>query len=164
MKMQILAVAAALALAVPAAADHHKMGANSQGIVETAQGNDQFSTLVAALKAADLVPALQGEGPYTVFAPTNAAFEKLPKGTVENLLKPENKEALRAILTYHVVPGKFLSGDLSGKTLRPKTALGAQLSIDATDGVRVETAQVVHADIETANGVIHVIDRVILPN
>jgi uncharacterized surface protein with fasciclin (FAS1) repeats len=138
--------------------------ANAKDIVDTAAANDQFSTLVAAVKAADLVGTLKGEGPFTVFAPTNAAFAKLPAGTVENLLKPENKAQLVAVLTYHVVPGKFMSSDLAGKQLSTATVQGTMVNIDATNGVKVDNATVTAADIETDNGVIHVIDTVILPN
>jgi uncharacterized surface protein with fasciclin (FAS1) repeats len=138
--------------------------ANAKDIVDTAAANDQFSTLVAAVKAADLVGTLKGEGPFTVFAPTNAAFAKLPAGTVENLLKPENKAQLVAVLTYHVVPGKVMSADLAGKQLSTATVQGSMVDIDATNGVKVDNATVTAADIETDNGVIHVIDTVILPN
>ncbi len=132
-------------------------------IVEIAAGDENFSTLVAALKAADLVKVLQGDGPFTVFAPTNEAFAALPEGTVENLLKPENKDQLVAILTYHVVPGKVMSSDLAGKKLSAKTLEGSKVMIDASSGVMVDEATVVVADIEASNGVIHVIDTVIIP-
>ncbi len=138
--------------------------ASAKDIVDTAIGNEQFSTLVAAVKAAGLVDTLKGDGPYTVFAPTNEAFAKLPAGTVESLLQPENRDKLVAVLTYHVVPGKVMSGDIAGKTLSAKTVQGSEVDIDATNGVRIENASVVAADIETSNGVIHVIDTVILPN
>jgi uncharacterized surface protein with fasciclin (FAS1) repeats len=136
----------------------------AKDIVDTAASNDQFSTLVAAVKAAGLVDTLKGDGPFTVFAPTNEAFSMLPAGTVENLLKPENKDQLVAILTYHVVPGKVMSGDLAGKRIQAATVQGTVVDIDATDGVTVNKANVTAADIETDNGVIHVIDQVILPN
>jgi uncharacterized surface protein with fasciclin (FAS1) repeats len=136
----------------------------AKDIVDTAVANEQFSTLVSAVQAAGLVDTLKGDGPFTVFAPTNEAFAKLPAGTVEDLLKPENKDKLVAVLTYHVVPGKVMSGDLAGKQLSPMTVQGTTVDIDATDGVKVEGARVVAADIETENGVIHVIDTVILPN
>ena len=136
----------------------------AKDIVDTAVENSQFSTLVAAVKAAGLVDTLKGEGPFTVFAPTDEAFAKLPSGTVENLLKPENKEQLVAVLTYHVVPGKVMSGDLAGKKLSAKTAQGSNVDIDGTDGVSVDDANVIAIDIETSNGVIHVVDSVILPN
>ncbi len=137
---------------------------HSKDIVDTAASNGQFETLVAAIKAAGLVDTLKGEGPYTVFAPTDEAFAKLPAGTVDDLLKPENKDKLVAILTYHVVPGKIMSGDIAGKTAMVKTVEGSKLNVDATNGVKVDEAMVVAADIETSNGVIHVIDTVVLPN
>lgn len=138
--------------------------ATSKDIVDTAVSAGSFETLVAAVKAAGLVDTLKGDGPFTVFAPTDEAFAKLPEGTVENLLKPENKDQLVAVLTYHVVPGKVMSGDIAGKSLDAKTVQGSDLEIDATDGVKVDNANVVSADIETSNGVIHVIDTVVLPN
>lgn len=136
----------------------------AKDIVDTAVANDQFSTLVAAVKAAGLVDTLKGDGPFTVFAPTNDAFAKLPAGTVESLLKPENKDQLVAVLTYHVVPGKVMSGDLAGKKLSTATVQGGDVDIDATNGVTVDGAMVIAADIMTDNGVIHAIDTVILPN
>ncbi len=133
-------------------------------IVDTAASSDQFSTLVAAVKAAGLVETLKGDGPFTVFAPTNDAFAALPEGTVESLLKPENREQLIAVLTYHVIPGKVMSSDIAGKMADVKTVQGSELSIDATSGVMVDNASVTTADIITSNGVIHVIDKVVLPN
>ena len=133
-------------------------------IVDTAASSDQFNTLVAAVKAAGLVETLKSDGPFTVFAPTDEAFAALPAGTVENLLKPENKEQLVAVLTYHVIPGKVMSGDIAGKTADVATVQGSELSIDATSGVMVDGANVTTADIITSNGVIHVIDKVVLPN
>jgi uncharacterized surface protein with fasciclin (FAS1) repeats len=151
----ILAVVAAAALT---------SNAKAADIVDTAASAGSFSTLVAAVEAAGLVETLKGEGPFTVFAPTDEAFAKLPEGTVENLLKPENKEQLVAILTYHVVPGKVMSGDLAGKTTTANTVEGSPVEIDASgSAVMVEEATVSQADIETDNGVIHVIDTVILP-
>ena len=139
-------------------------------IVDTAAGNESFSTLVAAVKAAGLVETLKGEGPFTVFAPTNEAFAALPAGTVEDLLKPENKDKLTAILTYHVVPGKVMSGDIAMGTMAAGTAMdGATLCITKSDaGVMLDDgsgtmANVVIADIEASNGVIHVVDKVVLP-
>ena len=133
-------------------------------IVDTAVAAGSFETLVAALQAADLVDTLRGEGPFTVFAPTDAAFAALPAGTVEGLLEPENKDQLVAVLTYHVVPGRVMSGDLVGKMLAPETVQGSTVDIDATDdAVMVDGATVVQADVSASNGVIHVIDRVILP-
>lgn len=132
-------------------------------IVEIAAGNPDFSTLVAALKAAALVDALSGDGPFTVFAPTNEAFAQLPAGTVDMLLLPENKEKLTAILTYHVVPGKVMAADVV--TLSEATSLeGDTIAISVADGgVMVDGANVVATDIEASNGVIHVIDAVIMP-
>ncbi|QFT33651.1 fasciclin domain-containing protein [Roseibium porphyridii] len=137
--------------------------AGQKDIVDTAVGAGSFGTLVAAVQAAGLVDTLKGEGPFTVFAPTDEAFAKLPEGTVENLLKPENKDQLVAILTYHVVPGKVMSSDIAGKKAEVASVEGSKISVDATDGVKVDNASVVTADIETSNGVIHVIDTVIIP-
>ena len=136
--------------------------AKAQDIVDTAVAAGNFNTLVAAVQAADLVDVLKGDGPFTVFAPTDEAFAALPAGTVESLLKPENKEQLVAVLTYHVVPGKIMSTDIAGKTAEVDSVQGSALSVDATDGVRVDNATVVAADIETDNGVIHVIDQGVL--
>ena len=136
----------------------------AQDIVDTAVAAGQFNTLVAAVQAAGLVDVLKGDGPFTVFAPTDEAFAALPEGTVENLLKPENREQLVAVLTYHVVPGKIMSTDIAGKSTDVASVQGSSLSVDATDGVKVDNATVVAADIETDNGVIHVIDQVVLPN
>lgn len=133
-------------------------------IVDTAVSAGDFTTLVAAVQAAGLVETLRSPGPFTVFAPTDAAFAKLPAGTVESLLKPENKDQLVAVLTYHVVPGKVMSSDLLGKKLAVKTVQGSTVDIDATgDAVKVDAAKVIAADIAASNGVIHVIDQVILP-
>ncbi len=152
----ILAVCAALTLSSGAA--------SAADIVDTAVKAGQFNTLAAALKAAGLVDTLKGPGPFTVFAPTDEAFKKLPAGTVETLLKPENKAQLVGILTYHVVPGKVMSSALTGKVTDAKTVQGQTVKVDATkDGVMVNNAKVVKADIATDNGVIHVIDTVILP-
>ena len=136
---------------------------NALDIVDTAVSAGQFNTLVAAVEAADLVTTLKGDGPFTVFAPTDDAFAALPEGTVENLLKPENKDQLIAVLTYHVVPGKIMSSDIAGTATMVESVQGSELDINATDGVTVDGATVVTADIETDNGVIHVIDRVVLP-
>lgn len=138
--------------------------AAEKDIVDTAVAAN-FNTLVAAVKAADLVDTLKGSGPFTVFAPTDEAFAKLPKGTLEELLKPENKEKLKAILTYHVVPGKVMAADalkLDGKEVT--TVQGSPFAIKVTGGaVMIGNAKVQKADIETSNGVIHVIDTVLLP-
>ena len=135
----------------------------SKDIVQIAAGNPDFSTLVTALKAADLVSVLEGDGPFTVFAPTNEAFAKLPEGTVENLLKPENKDQLVAVLTYHVVAGEVTANDAM-KLSSAESVQGSDIKISTKDGaVMVDNAQVVGADIDASNGVIHVIDNVILP-
>jgi len=131
-------------------------------IVAVASGADNFKTLVAAIKAAGLVETLQGVGPFTVFAPTDDAFAQLPEGTLADLLKPENKAKLAAILAYHVVPAKVMAADV--KTMKAKTVNGAELSIKVEDGnVMVDGAKVIKTDIAAANGVIHVIDAVVLP-
>jgi len=133
-----------------------------KNIVQTAIDAGSFKTLVAAVQAAGLAEALQSPGPFTVFAPTDEAFGKLPPGTVESLLKPENKEKLVAILKYHVVPGKVTSGEVV-KLTSAKTLHGKELQIHASQGVKVNDANVIKADIQATNGVIHVIDRVLLP-
>jgi uncharacterized surface protein with fasciclin (FAS1) repeats len=134
-----------------------------KSIVAVASEAGSFDTLVAALKAADLVGALEGAGPFTVFAPTDEAFAKLPAGTVENLLRPENKDKLQAILKYHVTSGRVMASQARTLTSAP-TLEGSPLPIAASDsGLRVGGAKVVQADIEAANGVIHVIDTVVLP-
>jgi transforming growth factor-beta-induced protein len=138
--------------------------AEAKDIVDTAVSVDDFSTLVAAVKAAGLVETLKGDGPFTVFAPTNAAFAKLPEGTVESLLKPENKDKLVDILTYHVVPGKVMAADVV-KLKEAKTVQGSTATINVESGtVMVDGATVVKTDIPCSNGVIHIIDAVIIPN
>ena len=133
-------------------------------IVDTAVAAGSFKTLVAALKAAGLVDTLKGPGPFTVFAPTDEAFAKLPPGTIDDLLKPENKQKLVAILTYHVVPAKAMAGDVTKMDVA-KTVNGKELKLKVDGGkVMVNDAKVVKADIVTSNGVIHVIDKVLLPN
>ena len=136
---------------------------NALDIVDTAVSAGQFNTLVAAVEAADLAATLKGDGPFTVFAPTDEAFAALPEGTVERLLKPENKDELIAVLTYHVVAGKIMSSDIAGKEAMVESVQGSELDVNATNGVTVDGATVITADIETDNGVIHVIDRVVLP-
>ena len=127
-----------------------------------ASSADQFKTLVAAVQAAGLVDVLRGEGPYTVFAPTDEAFAKLPAGTVETLLKPENRDKLVAILKYHVVAGKVMAADV--KPGKVKTVQGQSIHVQANDGiVKVDNATVIKTDVMADNGVIHVIDTVILP-
>jgi uncharacterized surface protein with fasciclin (FAS1) repeats len=140
------------------------VSAKAQDIVDTAIAAGQFGTLVAAVQAAELVDVLKGDGPFTVFAPSDEAFAALPAGTVENLLKPENKDQLVAILTYHVVPGKIMSADIASKTAEVTTVQGSDISVNAMNGVMVDSATVVAADIEADNGVIHVIDQVVMPN
>ena len=145
--------------AVPGAAGD----AAGKDIVQTAMAAGQFKTLTAALKAAGLVETLRGTGPFTVFAPTDEAFAKLPTGTVEELLKPENKEKLTAILTYHVLAGKVPSKDITS-AMEPKTVNGKALKVEPKDGkVMVNDATVIKADVEASNGVIHVIDKVLMP-
>jgi uncharacterized surface protein with fasciclin (FAS1) repeats len=136
--------------------------AQDADIVDTAVEAGTFSTLVAAVGAAGLVDVLKGDGPFTVFAPTDDAFAALPAGTVEDLLKPENKDQLVAVLTYHVIPGKVMSTDLVDDMMAA-TVQGSSVTIDLDNGVMVDGANVVAADIEATNGVIHVIDAVILP-
>jgi uncharacterized surface protein with fasciclin (FAS1) repeats len=132
-------------------------------IVSLAVNTDFLSTLVAAVQAGDLVDVLQGDGPFTVFAPTNEAFAALPAGTLEALLKPENKEQLVSILTYHVVAGKVMSTDLSDG-MTAATVNGAEIKVTiSNDGVQINQAKVVAADIEASNGIVHIIDQVILP-
>ena len=155
MRKTLLALTASSALAAPAMAQ-------DMNIVETAVGAGSFTTLVAAVEAAGLVETLSGEGPFTVFAPTDDAFAALPEGTVESLLLPENRDQLVSILTYHVVPGAVMSTDLSDG-MTAATVQGSDITIDLDSGVMVNEANVVTADIAASNGVIHVIDAVILP-
>ncbi len=136
---------------------------SAHDIVDTAVAAGSFSTLVAAVTAAGLVDTLKGAGPFTVFAPSDDAFAALPKGTVEDLVKPENKEKLTAILLLHVLPGRVMAADVAGKVIDAKTAGGSTVHVDGTDGVTVDSAEVVTADIGCSNGVIHVIDAVLLP-
>ena len=160
---RIIALAALLVatLAMPLTQAADKPAAK-EDIVAVAAGAGSFKTLVAAIKAAGLVETLQGKGPFTVFAPTDEAFAKLPEGTVAELLKPENKAKLVGILTYHVVPGKVMAADV--KTMLAKTVNGQELVIKLTDGkVTVDKANVTKTDIAASNGVIHVIDAVVLP-
>jgi len=155
--MLVLALAAAL---TSHAADYEPM----DDIVDTAVAAGQFQTLVAAVQAAGLVDTLKGEGPFTVFAPTDEAFANLPAGTVESLLEPENIDQLRAVLTYHVVAGKVMAADVV-ELDSATTVQGSRITISTMGGaVMIDQANVVQADIETSNGVIHVIDSVILPN
>ena len=151
------ATAVALGVAAPAFA-------TTMDIVDTAVSAGKFTTLVAAVQAAGLAETLKGPGPFTVFAPTDEAFAALPAGTVAELLKPENKAKLAAILTYHGVSGKVTSGDIAGKSMDVKTVEGSSLKVDAMQGVTVDEAKVVTADVMATNGVIHVIDKVVMPN
>jgi uncharacterized surface protein with fasciclin (FAS1) repeats len=166
MKSKVMGIASAAAVVltvVGLALGSTFARATNQDIVDTAVGAGQFKTLAAALKAADLVETLKGPGPFTVFAPTDAAFAKLPAGTVESLLKPENKAKLTAILTYHVGPGAVNAEQVS-KLDEAKTVNGAMVKVSIEDGkVMINDATVVKADIPASNGVIHVIDKVILP-
>ncbi|MEZ5565901.1 MAG: fasciclin domain-containing protein [Gammaproteobacteria bacterium] len=158
-----LVAAAALAAMSLALLQPAHAGDAPKDIVDTAVAAGSFGTLAAALKAADLVGALKGPGPLTVFAPTDAAFAKLPPGTLENLLKPESREKLKSILLYHVVSGKVMSADIKGE-VKPETLEGAKLDIKASAGrITVNGAKVTGADVVASNGVIHVIDTVLLP-
>ncbi len=157
LKATALAAVAALATACAPMMD------DGDDIVDIAASNDDFSTLVAAVTAAGLVETLKGDGPFTVFAPTNDAFAKLPAGTVESLLEPENRDQLVSILTYHVVPGAVTSDQLAGKRLNVTTVQGGTVHVDGRNGVKVNDANVTAADIMATNGVIHVIDTVLLP-
>jgi len=155
---------AAVALMFAAFAAPTHAGMNKADIVDTAVSNGNFKTLAAALQSAELIDTLKGKGPFTVFAPNDAAFAKLPDGTVEKLLMPENKQALVMILTYHVVPGKVMSSDIAGKKVSPATVEGQKVAIDASgSSVKVANATVVAADVGASNGVIHVIDTVMIP-
>lgn len=152
-----------LALAMVAGLSPAVRAADKHDIVDTAVAAGDFTTLVTAVKAAGLVDTLKGKGPFTVFAPTNEAFAKLPKGTLEELLKPENKDKLKAILTYHVVAGKVMAKDVV-KLTEATTVEGSAVAIKANDnGVMINKSKVVKADIACTNGVIHVIDHVLLP-
>jgi uncharacterized surface protein with fasciclin (FAS1) repeats len=163
-KRLVLAGLVVFALMVPAVqAAECKGKAKGKDIVDTAVGAGKFKTLVAAVQAAGLVETLKGDGPFTVFAPTDEAFEKLPEGTVASLLKPENKAKLIAILTYHVVPGKVMAADVV-KLSEAETVQGSSVKIQVKGGtVMVDNAKVLKTDIGCSNGVIHVIDSVILP-
>jgi len=160
-----LAVAAAFTIAVAGIADtSHAGGKKAMDIVGTAQGAGQFETLVAAVGAAGLADTLKSPGPFTVFAPTDDAFAALPEGTVEVLLKPENKDKLIAILTYHVVPGRMMASDVVGAD-KLKTVQGGALDVSVSgDDVMIGKAKVVATDVAASNGVIHVIDTVLLPD
>ena len=154
----LLSAAAAIAMTTSAFAAGH-----AKDIVDTAAAAGDFGTLLAAAEATGLVETLKGDGPFTFFAPTDAAFAALPEGTVEELLKPENKEMLASILTYHVIAGKVMSTDLTDD-MEAATVNGDTVMIDLDNGVMVDGENVTAADIEATNGVIHVIDAVIMPN
>jgi uncharacterized surface protein with fasciclin (FAS1) repeats len=161
--IRILTITALVATTSFFGAAHADSQAKGNDIVAVASSAGSFNTLVAAVKAAGLVETLQGPGPFTVFAPTDEAFAKLPKGTVEDLLKPENKAKLAGILTYHVVPGQVMAADV--KTMKVKTVNGKELDVKVIDGaVTVDNAKVIKTDVAASNGVIHVIDTVLLPN
>ena len=162
-RLTIIAMTAlSVALAAPALAGSY--GKKSKDIVDVAVSAGSFNTLAAALDAAGLVDTLKGDGPFTVFAPTDEAFAKLPEGTVESLLKPENRDQLTAILTYHVVAGKVTANEVV-KLDSATTVNGQNVSINVVDGnVRIDNATVAKADVMASNGVIHIIDEVILPN
>jgi uncharacterized surface protein with fasciclin (FAS1) repeats len=159
----ILAAAAAVALGSGGALAGSHAAAEGD-LVDVAAEAGGFETLIAAVQAAGLEETLRGDGPFTVFAPTDEAFAALPEGTLESLLDEANRDQLVAILTYHVVPGAITSSDLAGQSLEVETVNGQTVDIDATSGVTVDGATVVQPDITASNGVIHVIDRVILPN
>ena len=155
-----LFVAVAVTFSLP---NTSTQAATTGDLVAVASTAGSFNTLVAAVKAAGLVETLQGHGPFTVFAPTDEAFAKLPKGTVEELLKPENKDKLVAILTYHVVAGKVMAADV--KTMKAKTVNGKELNVNVANGtVTINGAKVLKTDVAASNGVIHVIDTVVIPN
>lgn len=149
--------------ATPIPTDSGHPTASHHDIVSIASGAENLSTLVTAVKAAGLVETLQSEGPFTVFAPTNEAFAALPEGTLESLLMEENKDKLIQILTYHVVPGKVMSTDLEDGMMA-ETVEGSSITVDLSNGVSIDNANVVSADIEADNGVVHIIDTVIMPS
>jgi uncharacterized surface protein with fasciclin (FAS1) repeats len=153
--LKVIAAAAVLAASA--------VSAQAANIVETAKGAGQFNTLLAAATAAGLAPTLSNGGPFTVFAPTDAAFARLPKGTVANLLKPQNKHKLAALLKYHVVSGEIKAGDIKLGRTHVRTLNGRQVSVFKHGGVSVNGAKVVAADVDASNGVIHVINRVLIP-
>lgn len=160
----MLAFGAAASLAPLPALARMRSHRHAPDIVDIAADNPDFSTLVAAVQAAGLVDTLKGDGPFTVFAPTNDAFAALPAGTVENLLRPENRDALVNVLTYHVVPGIIRADMIAGQRGRIAMVNGQFIHVDGRDGVRINrSAHVVAADIRASNGRIHVIDSVLLP-
>lgn len=162
-RMRLVAAIGATALLAGVAMP--SVAAEKLDIVDTAVKAGSFKTLVAAVKAAGLVDTLKSDGPFTIFAPTDKAFAKLPKGTLESLLKPENKDKLTAILTYHAVSGKVMAADAAKlpNGTKVKTVNGKEITVRNKKGVRINNATVIKADIECTNGVIHVIDTVLLP-
>lgn len=160
---KLLIVAQFAIVAAQATAGDYAKDGKSKNIVDTAVAAGDFDTLAAALEAAGLTETLEGDGPFTVFAPTDAAFAKLPEGTVETLLRPENRDQLVSILTYHVVPGEVKAGDVI-KLDAAKTVNGKEVAITVADsGVQVDNANIIKTDIAASNGIIHVIDTVIIP-
>ena len=157
-------VVMAFFLSTLALAAHHEKSEAEKNLVQLAANNDDFQTLVMAIKAADLVDTLEGKGPFTVLAPTDDAFAKLPEGTLAELLKPENKEKLQAVLTYHVLPGAISSAEVA-KLKLPETVQGGTVSVatDEDGKVSINGANVIQADLPASNGVIHVIDMVLIP-
>ena len=158
--LKVLALIISFALAACASPQETETKQDIVGVAVTA---GQFTTLVEAVQAAELVDTLRGPGPFTVFAPTDEAFAKLPEGTVANLLNPDNKDQLVAVLTYHVVAGRVSSGDIADQVAMVKTVEGSKLLVDTKNGAKVDTANIVSADVDASNGVIHVIDTVLLP-
>ncbi len=156
---KVLGLVAALGLSTAAFAGSYK-----KDLVDTASAAGDFDTLVTAIEAADLGSTLKGEGPFTVFAPSDAAFSALPEGKVEDLLKPENREMLVELLSYHVVPGKVLAEDITEGMESVENLAGSELNVEINEGVLINTASVTKTDIEASNGVIHVIDSVIMPS
>ncbi len=166
-RLFLIALAVALVAALPVAAGEHSSKgdyAKQADIIDTAVAAGSFDTLVAAVKAAGLVDALKADGPFTVFAPTDEAFAKLPAGTVESLLLPENRDKLQSILTYHVVPSRVLAADVADGASAPTLLDGQSLEFTIADGkVLIGESEVIQTDIMTSNGVIHVVDSVLLP-
>jgi len=163
--MRFKQVLLAVVLALPLAAGFgHAEAGGAMDIVDTAKSAGSVNTLVAAVKAAGLADKLRSDGPYTLFAPSDDAFAALPEGTFESLLKPENRDRLIAVLTFHMVPGKILTKDLAGSYASVVTVHGGELDLEADLDVKVDNAIVLDSDILASNGVIHVIDRVVLPN
>lgn len=151
-------------VAVETPAVEEAVAVQTTDVVSTAMSADNLSTFVSAVQAAGLTETMAGPGPFTVFAPTDAAFAALPEGTLDRLLAPENRERLRILLAYHVVPGRVTSTEFAGQQVGAQTAMGSPLQIDATGGgIRVDDANVIAADIDAANGIIHVVDRVLVP-